>query len=600
MVIQNQEKVIALLNEINEVKGNFIDNETANQLTPELKAVWDEIFVCKNEIELILRSKASMTGKGFFGVIGDVTVAAYLLAKSFDCNVHATYSFEEDESIDADIKKVAEDFYISENWNELMKLTKAHEQKIFYLVSLLRDLSDPMMTPESLGNLADELLEIKANDKFADFCCGAGIVVADVVKNHPTVEAYGFDKLVSSIAIAKIYNDLSEGKITFEAKDIFELGLDEDNGRCFDKIFANYPFGMRIKELGLGNQYLEQLEKRIPSVSKATSSDWLFNSVMVDMLSEDGKAVGIMTNGSTWNQSDSAIRSYFIENGLIECVIALAARLFAGTAIATSMIVFSRNNKGVRLVDASELFVEGRRVNELSYENISLIINATKNDSDISMYVSAEQLRDNDYVLSMNRYIVHDVADGMAFGDVIKRITRGAQLNAKALDEITTTVPTDMQYLMLANIKNGLIDKELPYLKSIDKKNDKYCLSNHCLILSKNGYPYKIAVAEVKEGQRILGNGNLYIIELDEEKADPYYLAAFFGSEQGTAALRSITVGATIPNIGVEQLTKLVIPIPPLEKQKEIADKYKTVKDEITMLQLKLEKAKNRMAHIIE
>ena len=53
MVIQNQERVIALLNEINEVKGNFIDNETANQLTPELKAVWDEIFVCKNEIELI-------------------------------------------------------------------------------------------------------------------------------------------------------------------------------------------------------------------------------------------------------------------------------------------------------------------------------------------------------------------------------------------------------------------------------------------------------------------------------------------------------------------------------------------------------------------
>lgn len=49
----------------------------------------------------------------------------------------------------------------------------------------------------------------------------------------------------------------------------------------------------------------------------------------------------------------------------------------------------------------------------------------------------------------------------MAFGDVIKRITRGAQLNAKALDEITTTVPTDMQYLMLANIKNGLIDKKL-------------------------------------------------------------------------------------------------------------------------------------------
>ena len=58
------------------------------------------------------------------------------------------------------------------------------------------------------------------------------------------------------------------------------------------------------------------------------------------------------------------------------------------------------------------------------------------------------------------------------------------------------------------------------------------------------GYPYKVAVAEVKEGQKIMGNGNLYIVELDEEKIDPYYLAAFLSSEQGTAALKSITVGA--------------------------------------------------------
>lgn len=57
------------------------------------------------------------------------------------------------------------DFNISEYWKELMELTKAHEQKVFYLVSLLRNLSDPMMTLESLGKLAKELLEIKANDK---------------------------------------------------------------------------------------------------------------------------------------------------------------------------------------------------------------------------------------------------------------------------------------------------------------------------------------------------------------------------------------------------------------------------------------------------
>jgi len=64
--------------------------------------------------------------------------------------------------------------------------------------------------------------------------------------------------------------------------------------------------------------------------------------------------------------------------------------------------------------------------------------------------------------------------------------------------------------------------------------------------------------------------------------------------------LKSITVGATISNIGVEQLKGLVIPIPLVEKQQEIAEEYQSIKDEITMLQLKLEKARNRMAHIIE
>ena len=69
-----------------------------------------------------------------------------------------------------------------------------------------------------------------------------------------------------------------------------------------------------------------------------------------------------------------------------------------------------------------------------------------------------------------------------------------------------------MQYLMLSNIQNGLIDSSLPYITRIDEKNEKYCLTNRCLILSNNGYPYKIAVADVKEGLKILANGNLYIM----------------------------------------------------------------------------------------
>jgi type I restriction enzyme M protein len=145
-----------------------------------------------------------------------------------------------------------------------------------------------------------------------------------------------------------------------------------------------------------------------------------------------------------------------------------------------------------------------------------------------------------------------------------------------------------------------MIDDKLPYLSSIDPKYEKYCLKNNSLIISKNSYPYKIAVASVMEGQRILANGNLYIIELDEEKANPYYIKAFFDSEQGHAVLKSITVGATIPNIGVDKLRKVKIPLPPMEEQNRISQKYQAVLDEISVIKLRLEKAINRLYHIFD
>ena len=159
---------------------------------------------------------------------------------------------------------------------------------------------------------------------------------------------------------------------------------------------------------------------------------------------------------------------------------------------------------------------------------------------------------------------------------------------------------TNMQYLMLANIQNGIIDDKLPYLSYIDPKYDRYCLKNNTLILSKNGFPYKVAVASVSEGQRILANGNLYIIELDEDKANPYYIKAFFDSEQGHAVLKSITVGAAMPNIGVDKLKKVEIPLPSMDEQSRIAQRYQAALDEIATIKLQLEKAVSKLHHIFD
>ena len=142
------------------------------------------------------------------------------------------------------------------------------------------------------------------------------------------------------------------------------------------------------------------------------------------------------------------------------------------------------------------------------------------------------------------------------FETVIKNITRGAQIKASVLDEIVSDKPTNMQYLMLANLQDGIISDELPYLKGIDSKYEKYCIKNGSLVISKNASPVKMAIASVQEGNKILANGNLYVIELDEDKINPYFLKAYLESENGKAALSRVAVGATLLNLPVEGLKK--------------------------------------------
>lgn len=589
-----------------EANAMYVDNKNVQKLTPEQKAIWSEMHICREQIERILRSKPSMLGRGFWGAEGDVPVAAYLLSKACEYNdpFSVPFSAFAKDSVDPDIIKLAENHHIPECWEELRKLIASHKPGIFKLVALLKNLSDdPTITPDSISALAEELLDVQAGEQFCDLCCGSGTVAMNIKQSAPEACVSACDIDGNAIAMAKINNELSNAGVDFSTADVFDMLATGTPEQRYNKMFANYPFGMRLKNNGAGKIFLDRLQAQSPSISRATSSDWLFNFVMVEMLADDGKAVGVMTNGSTWNMIDAPIRKYFVENGFVECVIALPEKLFNGTGMQTSMVVLSKGNTaGVRLIDATKQCCVGRRINELSDDNIRAIVEATKADGDFSTFVSLDELRKNDYVLNIQRYnhSAEEIEDGAEFGGVIKRITRGAPLNAKNLDGIASSVPTDMQYLMIANIRDGLIDRDLPYLTEIESKNEKYCLTNHCLILSKNGYPYKVAVAEIPDGKKIMANGNLYVVEIDEEKADPYYLAAYLSSEHGIAALKSITVGATIPNIGVDQLKKLIIPIPPLEQQKEIGERYRAVRDEIIMLQRKLERARSRMSNIFE
>lgn len=539
----------------------------------------------------------------------NVPLAAYLLYKVAQSGTRSEITmqdiFEGRLDISEDILYFAKEQLSEEAWAQLLPMVDSYAAEEFALAALLSEHEDEMKlamtTPHTILTLVQHLLDVQPDEYVGDLCCGSGSSFVSFAMNQPDAHYFGYEINEERGGIARIRAELLGSNVQVQLGDVFQLADDKNTPR-FDKIFSNYPFGMRLRYLGEGSNYMERLAEQYPGLSKATSSDWIFNALLCDLLAENGKAIGIMTNGSTWNSIDTPMRKYFAERKMIECVISLPVKMFPYTNIGTTLVVFSHGNDTIRMIDATEIYHKGRRQNMFLQDDITTILTALHTDSEYSKEVTLDELRANEYNLSLERYVQKAPAfqNGVPFADIIKSITRGAPCTASQLDKMVSNEVTNMQYLMLANIQNGIIDDKLPYLSSIEPKYEKYCLKNKDLILSKNGYPYKVAVASVKDGQRILANGNLYIIELDESRANPYYIKAFLDSEQGVAALKSITVGATIPNIGVDKLKNIMIPLPSMEEQMQVAQKYQATLDEIAMLKLRMERAVNKLHHVFD
>ena len=92
----------------------------------------------------------------------------------------------------------------------------------------------------------------------------------------------------------------------------------------------------------------------------------------------------------------------------------------------------------------------------------------------------------------------------------------------------------------------------------------------------------------------------MYIIELDETKINPFYLQAFFASDTGMALLKSICVGSVLPTISLSKLKSLIIPVPPMENQYTIANKYAAKMDEVILLKRNLERSIAKLKHLYD
>lgn len=454
------------------------------------------------------------------------------------------------------------------------------------------------VTPHFLNQLALGIMKVSSDDILLDLGSGVGGFIVQAAGSTECKALYGVEIQTNNVITSNIKALLSGGNVKFIQGNMLSQ---EFSYLKATKVFSNFPIGMKLKNIEHEISNHPKLSIMFKNAKRTITSDWIFAMAAYHALSSDGKAVCIMANSGTWNQSDQGIRKLMIEKGMIEGVIALPSNLLPNTGIAVSMVVLSQNNKKIRMVDASNIVTVMRRQNTLTDQNVEEILTAYNKNSAISKSVKLNEIKKNEYAINPVRYIEYedDVKDGIPLGDVILSINRGAMIKSDELDMLSTSENTGYHYLMLQNIKDGVIDKDLPKLTHIDEKYKKYCITNNSLIVSKIS-PFKIAMANFNEDETVLANGNLYYIKVDENKVNPVFVEAFLQNEIGLAQLTRLSKGTVMSNISITDLKRVMIPKLSREEQNRIADEYSNLKDQLIVLEKQIDLVKDKKARLLE
>ena len=529
------------------------------------------------------------------------TTLAYILYRASKDNIKDLDSIELFESscdVDSSIKMEL-DYYCHDIWPVLdrLKIYGFDEDNLLAYLLFNNDLEDSLRdasTPRGILKLAAKILDVQENESVLELCSGKGNFFVELALLRENIKYTGIELSMANNFIANIRASVLKRDISLFLSDAMTYKAENKA----DKLFANYPFLINVPDMeNIVKDFVD-----FPDNIKRVSADGVFNLKLVEQMKYGGKAVAIMKNGTTWNSTDKKIREYFVENGLIEATVLLPAKLFPGTSIATTLVIFSHGNTNIKMIDAVENFTKEGRRNVLSDNDISDILDLLQKDGKNSITISIKEIAENDYIINASRYLekAPEIKDGVEIESIVKSITRGAQLRASDLYENKSNEPTDYRYIMLSNINDGdIYFTDNQYLKDIQPNLKKFCVRNNSIVLTKTGSAdFKSAVVQVAEDMEILATGNMFILEIDETKANPYYVQALFYSELGRALFKSIYVGSAIPTISLEKLRKLEIPLPSPEDQNIIGEKYKEELERIADLKEKLETSREKLKQI--
>ncbi|WP_120824969.1 type I restriction-modification system subunit M [Helicobacter pylori] len=479
-------------------------------------------------------------------------------------------------------------------------------------------------TPQEVSELLAKITlhNQESVNKVYDPCCGSGSLLlqfSKVLGDKNVLKGYfGQEINLTTYNLCRInmfLHDINYSKFHIALGDTL-LDPKHEDDEPFDAIVSNPPYS--TKWIGDNNPLLINDERfnKAGALAPKNAADLAFTMYMLSYLSNQGTAAivefpGVLYRGG----AEKKIREYLVENNCIDCVIALPENLFFGTNIATCILVLKKNKKDdtTLFIDASKEFVKEGKKNKLKAHNREKILQTyieRKAIKHFSALANIEKIQENDYNLSVNRYVeqedTKEIIDIKALNGEISQIVKKQSALRNSLESIIkeleakggkmnkielllqTLAPDGVEFRKLGEVCEIIRGKRVTKKEILDKGKYPVVSGGIGFMGYLNEYNREentITIAQYGtagfvnwQNQKFWANDVCFSV-IPKETLINRYLYYVLTNMQNY--LYSISNRSAIPySISSNNIMQITIPIPPLEIQQEIV----TILDQFSAL----------------
>jgi type I restriction enzyme M protein len=175
--------------------------------------------------------------------------------------------------------------------------------------------------------------------------------------------------------------------------------LENSEIMTFDFVISNPPWSA---PWNCKTDIYDRFKFGIPPKSNA---DWGWIQHMFASLKVGGMMTVLLSSGPLYRRTEKNIRSRFLDEKLIQGIIALPEKLFVNTNLSPNLLVITTTgNEDILFVDASQFVKKNRKINTLGSDNVEEILNIYSNWQNVPNVANVCPTTDCEDSLNVKRY----------------------------------------------------------------------------------------------------------------------------------------------------------------------------------------------------